>query len=305
MAKNKKKKANADFQKVKLKVGRKIKRDSNETKAEFKSRKIVLKEIHGHTKDPITALTHHSEHISLHGKRTLLNHFNNALTATIVKSLNKPIIDSLSKFVIDHSEHVRGATYKCLKTCYNHMRQQQLPLKEFVYTLKPYLDCAYTHIDRGISADSLKFLDYLTNTNEIQVIEPMMGVVLRRYEAGNLSEKDKRLATKLRQLYLKHLKRQSREEQEKSDNIEPLKWTASTCLSLDRWLHDLDGTRRREQQMGDLHDREVLLVPKRKADNLVEKFLSTVPDDHEHEHDGDCVNIGQVAQPARFHRAAA
>ena len=288
MVKNKKKKANADFQKVKLKVGRKLKRDSNETKAEFKSRKIILKEIHGHSKDPITALTHHSEHISMHGKLTLLNHFNSALTPNIVKTLNKPIIDSLSKFVIDHSDQVRSATYKCLKTCYNLTKQQNLSLKEFVYTLKPYLDCAFTHIDQGISNDCSKFLDYLTNTNEAQVFEPLMGVLLRRIGVGSLTSKEKSLAVKLKQMYLKHMKRQRVEDQTKNDNIEPLRWTkTSILLDLDEWIHDFYGQR----QHVELQEREVLLVPRVKVENIVESFLSKVHDD-----DGGCDNSEAVAQ---------
>jgi hypothetical protein len=238
MAKGKKK-ANGDFQKVKLKVGRKLKRDSNETKAEFKSRKIILKEISAHKKDPITALAHHSEHISHHGKLTLLNHFNAALTAKIVKSLNKPIIDSLSKFIIDHSENVRATAYKCLKTCYNHMKHQQLPIKEFVYLLKPYLDCAFTHIDRAIAQDCHTFLDYLANTNESQVIEPLLEIVVRRLEAGHLSDRERNLALKLKDLYLKFKRRKLAEDQEKSDRLEPLCWAPSDyILDLDHWLHN-------------------------------------------------------------------
>lgn len=274
MAKGKKNKANADFQKVKLKVGRKLKRDCNETKAEFKSRKIILKEIHGHTKDPITALTHHSEHISHHGKLTLLNHFNNALTASIVKSLNKPIIDSLSKFIIDHSENVRAATYKCLKTCYNHMKQQNLSIREFVYMLKPYLDCAFTHIDRGVAQDCLKFLDYLTNTNESQVIEPLISIVVRRFEAGHPSDKELNLAMKLKGLYLKYKKRQSVENQEKSDRLEPLCWTPRNyILDLDCWRHNIYPAEH-GRLIEDLDERNVRLVPRVEASDSVTRLLS-------------------------------
>jgi hypothetical protein len=276
MAKGKKNKVHSDFQKVKLKVGRKLKRDCNETKAEFKSRKIILKEIHGHTKDPITALAHHSDHISHHGKLTLLNHFNNALTANIVKSLNKPIIDSLSKFIIDHSEHVRAATYKCVKTCYNYMKQQHLSLREFVYLLKPYLDCAFTHIDRCIADDCLKFLDYLTNTNESQVIEPLIGIVVRRLEAGHPSDKELNLAMKLKALYLKHKKRQIVEDQEKDDRLEPLCWTPRNyILDLDCWIHNMRSNEQ-EHPNRELDDREVRLVPRVEASNSVTKLLTLV-----------------------------
>lgn len=277
MAKGKKNKANADFQKVKLKVGRKLKRDSNETKAEFKSRKIILREIHGHTRDPITSLAHHSEHISHHGKLTLLNHFNTALTGNIVKSLNKPIIDSLSKFIIDHSEQVRAVTYKCLKTVYNHMKQQHLSIKELVYMLKPYLDCAFTHIDRCIAQDCLRFLDYLTNTNESQVIEPLMGIVVRRFEAGHPSDKELNLAMKLKMLHLKHKKRQIVEEQERSDRLEPLRWTATNyILDLDEWRHNLYATGPNDSQ---LDDRNVRLVPRIESSNNVAKLLALLGDD--------------------------
>lgn len=279
MVKSKKKKANADFQKVKLKIGRRLKRDSNETRAEFKSRKIILKEIKGHSEDPITALSHHSEHISHHGKLTLLNHFNSALTANVVKSLNKPIIDSLSKFVIDHSEHVRGATYKCLKTCYNQMKQQHLSIKGFVYMLKPYLDCAFTHIDRNIAQDSLKFLDYLINTNENQVFEPLMGIVLRRFEAGNLSDKELTLTHKLKSLYLKSKRKQQVQNESADDHLESLEWTPTNyVLDLDYWIHNFGSNDSQNCQfISELEDRDVRLVQQVSATkNIIEDFLSKV-----------------------------
>ena len=273
MAKRKKRKDD-DFQKVRLKVGRKLKRDSNETKAQFNSRKIVLKEIRSHSSDPLTALAHHSEKISQHGKLTLLNHFNSYLTASLVKTLNKPIIDSLSKFIIDYSDQVRSATFKCLKTCLNHMRQQHLSIKDFVYILKPYLDCAYTHISKPIAHDSQRFLEYLTNINEPQVFEPLMHIVLRRYELGNLSSAERKLAMQLKHLYMKNRHRKSLEEISKCDRLEPLHWTETNyLLDLDFILHDLGSTRRATTS----DERDVLLVSRTKeAENIAEDFLAKV-----------------------------
>jgi len=269
-----KKKKDVDFQKVKLKVGRRLKRDSNETKAQFKSRKIILKEVRSHTQDPITALAHHSENISQHGKTTLLNHFNSALTPSIVKTLTKPIIDSLAKFTIDHSEQVRSATYRSLKTCLNHMKQIGEPVKEFAYLLKPYLDCAFTHIDQGISSDCLKFLEYLTNTNEPQVFEPMMHVLLRRFDAGNISSQELKVAQRLKNLYVKHMKRKSYEVTLENDRLTPLLWSPTNyVLDLDFVIHKL-GDRSNEINS----DREVQLLPKAKIENVSEEFLKRVPD---------------------------
>lgn len=277
MAKAKRRnKKDVDFQKVKLKVGRKLKRDSNETKAQFASRKIILKEVKNYSDDPLTALSRHSDHISQHGKLSLINHFNSALTPAIVKSLNKPIIDSLAKFIIDHSEQVRTATFRCLKTCFNHIKQQHLSTREFIYLLKPYLDCAYTHISRGVANDCQKFLEYLTNINDSQIFEPLMPIVLRRYEAGNLSLAEKNLALKLKHFYMRHKRKQSLEDMSKCYRTEPVCWTESDfLLDLDVIVHDLDSKRRED------YVRDVLLVPKLKAENIVEEFLSKVREEGE------------------------
>lgn len=235
MAKSKKKmQKDLDFQKVKLKVGRKLKRDDNETKAEFKTRKIVIKELRSYSDDPLNALSRHSEHISHHGKLTMLNHFNTALTPDVVKSINKPILDSLSKFILDHSEKVRSATFRCLKTCYNHIKRQNMPTTDFMMSLKPYVDCAYTHVVAGIVSDCRKLLEYFVNLNDPQLLEPLMMIFLRRYEAGNLSTFDKNLAVKLRHYHIRHKQKQIVEDMMRENDVDPLIWTKENfVLDLD------------------------------------------------------------------------
>lgn len=242
MAKGKKKKRkDADFQKVKLKVGRKLKRDDNETRAEFKTRKIVLKEVMSYSKDPVTSLLRHSDRISAHGKLSMLNHFNSALTQEFVRTLNKPVLDSLSKFTLDQSDQVRAASIKCLKTCYNRLKQQHLPTGDFIQSLKPYLDCAYTHVSSAIVNDCQKFLEYFVTINDPQTFETLLMIVLRRYKAGNLSEAEKKLAVKLKHQYLRHKQKLVIESILKEDKIEPLVWTeANYLLDLDWSIHGFD-----------------------------------------------------------------
>lgn len=240
----KKKKKDLDFQKVKLKVGRRLKRDSNETKAQFKTRKIVLKEVKSYSDDPITALSRHSEHISHHGKLTMLNHFNSAMTPNVISTLNKPILDSLAKFLIDHSDQVRAAATKCLKTCYNQMKRLSIPTNEFMHYLKPYLNCAYTHVSKPISTDCEKLLSYFVNLNDPQLFEALMSIVLRRYEAGNLTEADQSLAIKLRRYYLRNKQKEAVAEMMRDDEVEQLKWSETCCyFDLDPLRHKLNGSR--------------------------------------------------------------
>lgn len=259
----KKKKKDVDFQKIKLKVGRKIKRDTNETKAEFKTRKIVLKEVKSYSDDPITALVRHSDHISQQGKVNMLGHFNSFLSRDANTSLTKPIIDGLAKFIIDNNYQVRSITYKCLKSCFNHLKRNQLPLMDFMKSLQPYLNCAYTHVTRQISKDCHSFLEYLLKVNEPQTFETMMAIMLPRYEAANLFDEEKEFAKLLKQQYLRHKQKSSLEEMLSSDKIEPLVWPQ--VLNLDCHLH---------VQKDD--DREVLLVSIQKEEDVAKTFLETL-----------------------------
>lgn len=273
MAKGKKKKKkDLDFQKVKLKVGRKLKRDSNETRAEFQTRKIILKEVKSHSSDPLTAIINHSDHISHQGKLAILKHFNAALTPEISKSLNRPILNSLAKFLVDQSDDVRKTTIKCLRTCYNHLKQIRSPVKDFLYSIKPYLDCAYTHLDRGIATDCHNFLLYLVNVNDEFIYEPLMHIILRRYETGNLTQPEKKLACKLKQQYLRFKQKQSIEEQLQGDKLEPLIWTPTNyMLDLDNVIHDLDYERTNM-------DHEIYVQAKAKVENIAEKYVKQIPD---------------------------
>lgn len=275
MVKGKKKKKDLDFQKVKLKVGRRLKRDSNETRAEFQTRKIILKEVKTHSSDPLTAIINHSDHISNQGKLAILKHFNAALTPEISKSLNRPILNSLAKFLVDQSDDVRKTTIKCLRTCYNQLKQSQSPSKDFLYALKPYLDCAYTHLDRGISTDCHNFLLYLVNANDDQTYEPLMHIISRRYETGNLTNAEKKLAAKLKQQYLRYVQKRSIEEQLKEDKIEPIIWTQTNyLLDLDNIIHDPEYERANM-------DREVYVQAKATVEDIAEKYVKQIPDNVE------------------------
>lgn len=270
MAKRKKKK-DLDFQKVKLKVGRRLKRDTNETKADFKARKIVIKEVKNFHCDPLSMLSRHSENISHHSKLSMLNHFNSILTSDVVKSLNKPIVDSLCKFIVDHSEQVRASATKCIKTCINRMRQKHSPMEDFTESLKPYLDCAYSHVSTFIQHDCQSLLDYLVKVNEPTLYETLMAVILRRYEAGNISSQGKNSAQLLKGYYERNKSRLMVERALIKNKVAPVVWTRSNfVLDFDYCLHDYFRITQNYENI----DREVFLGEKEKNINVAEKFLS-------------------------------
>lgn len=265
-----KKKTDLDFQKVKLKVGRRIKRDTNETRAEFKARKIIIKEVQNFHNDPVSMLSRHSEKISHHSKLSMLNHFNSVLTHEVVKSLNKPITDSLCKFIVDHSEQVRASAVKCIKTCINQMRQHHLSMKDFFVSLKPYLDCAYSHVSIAISHDCQKLIDYLVNLNEPSTHETLMAVILRRFQAGNMSANGKNTAAKLKSYNERYKSRLMIEESLNKDKLTPLVWTEMYCvLDFDKHIRQVFEPLTLEDDI----ERQIYLGRKERQQCVAEEFL--------------------------------
>lgn len=265
MAKGKKKRKDLDFQKVKLKIGRRIKKDDRETKAEFSTRKIVIKEIRRYSEDPINALTKDIQNITHQGKISLLNHFRAALKPEIVKSLNKPIQDSLAKFILDQSCDVRSAVFKCLKLCFHHMKTDSVMTRDFVLSLKPYLDCAYTHLSNDIAEDCHKFIQFLVEQNEAPTFEPLMSILLARIQVGDSQQKHKEVALDLRRRYQKV---KLIAELDVREDIETLTWTSNNnFIDLGMILHQ-------PVQHDPKYDIELGLVEQ--EENVAEKFLSLI-----------------------------
>lgn len=267
MAKGKKKKKDLDFQKVKLKVGRRIKRNDRETKAEFSTRKIVLKEIRRYSDDPISALSRNSQHISHQGKLSLLSHFRGALKPEVVKSLNKPIQDSLAKFILDNSSDVRLSAIKCLKICFHHLKGDSTLIRDFVSSLKPYLDCAYTHVSKDLASDCHEFVKFLVDQNEWPTFEPLMAIMYGRLRAGELDDKHKAVALDLRRHHHRHNIQKELEAEE--PHMEKLVWSSNNnLLNFDQFIHDAPEERdpKCEIQLG-LIEQE---------NDIVEEFLSLI-----------------------------
>lgn len=222
---NKNKKKDVDFQKVKLKVGRKLKRDSNETRAEFKSKKIVIKEAKFYKTDPLSMLLTHGSNCSQHSKLNLLNQLSSVINSDIIKSLNRPFIDSLGKFIIDQSDQVRLAAIRCLKTCMNQMRQQHASLTDFVECLKPYIVCAYTHLDQGIYKSCRKLLDCLIRFNDPDIHLILMAILIERLGMDGVESVDCQLASQLKNNRVKYLAKREKEAMINKDKVKPLVWT--------------------------------------------------------------------------------
>ena len=176
MAKKKKQK---DFQKIKLKVGRTLKRAPNETKTEFKTRKIIIKESQLIARDPIKLLLTTSLTTN-QAKLSCLTKLNDAIVNIDIKHINGELINGLAKYLIDNDTRVRQETIKCIKQCLEILQNKQSEINTLISMLITYINCALTHINQSISNDGYKLLIFIVDKCNHSSLQQLMTIMMAR-----------------------------------------------------------------------------------------------------------------------------
>ncbi|XP_068616452.1 testis-expressed protein 10 homolog [Brachionichthys hirsutus] len=167
--KNKKKKRQDDFQKVKLKVGKTKPKADNATNTNFRTRGINLSEqLKRDTAGPTThrqlgvndlmsQLHHYNANVknsALLGLRELLS-----LNPSLLEQHLSRLLSEVAAVVTDKDGNVRAGATRVLKFI-----AQSVPAERvapFFPLLSAHLSCAMTHIDTSIQEDAMKVLDVL------------------------------------------------------------------------------------------------------------------------------------------------
>ncbi|XP_040901158.1 testis-expressed protein 10 homolog [Toxotes jaculatrix] len=167
--KAKKKKRQDDFQKVKLKVGKKKPKADNATNTNFRSKGIHLPEqlkrdASGPTthrqlgiNDLLSQLHHYNanvKHSALLGLRELLS-----LNPSLLEQHLSRLLSEVAAVFTDKDGNVRVAATRVLRFI-----AQSVPAERvapFFPLLSAHLSCAMTHIEAGIQEDAMKVLDVL------------------------------------------------------------------------------------------------------------------------------------------------
>ncbi|KAF7669709.1 hypothetical protein LDENG_00147310 [Lucifuga dentata] len=167
--KAKKKKRQDDFQKVKLKVGKKKPKADNATNTSFRSKGIHLPE---QLKRDTSGPTTHRQ-LGINDLLSQLHHYNSNVKHSALLglrellSLNPPLLEQhLSRLLsevaavfTDKDGNVRVAATRALRFI-----AQSVPAERvapFFPLLSAHLSCAMTHIETGIQEDAMKVLDVL------------------------------------------------------------------------------------------------------------------------------------------------
>ncbi|PKU48859.1 testis-expressed sequence 10 protein [Limosa lapponica baueri] len=165
----KKRKHQEDFQKVKLKVGKKKPKLENATDTTFKTRAIQIPEQLKedgvlptqnrklNIKDLLSQMHHYSpgvKHNALLGLKDLLSQYPFVIDAHLSN-----IISEVAAVFTDKDSGVRGAAVHLLQFLASKIRAEQIA--PFFPLVSAHLSSAMTHISEGIQEDSLKVLDVL------------------------------------------------------------------------------------------------------------------------------------------------
>ena len=169
MAKSRRTKAkHSDFQKVKLRVGKKLPKAQNETVATFKSRSIQIKEQLKikdtdqpttkrklNLQELFTQCLHYSpkvRHGAITGLRELLTNHKSVILENLAV-----ILERVTSLLIDKDVAVRSALVRLLKLVFSQVSATQLT--PFTAIVSAQLCCAMTHLAEEIQQDSLNVLD--------------------------------------------------------------------------------------------------------------------------------------------------
>ncbi|RWS23654.1 testis-expressed sequence 10 protein-like protein [Leptotrombidium deliense] len=214
-----KRKNTSDFQKVKLKVGRKLKKE-NETNTDFKVKKIVLKETS--RRDVFKSLLSNSES-GPHFKLVCLKKLTDGHLSANPQDITGEVVNALSKYLLDSDFRVRSETIKCLKQCISSLQKRQQILTPFVDIMLNYIRCGLTHIDAAICADSRKMLNAIIEKADRSLHNQLMQVSLSRLNCSSHTVEDYLLFACVAQLVI---------EDNEEEVFKPLqlKWSTENCF---------------------------------------------------------------------------
>lgn len=188
----------------------------DDTKTEFKSRKIKLNESSQLRNNATKMLLNKNLKVNTKLKLNAFEKMNVNLDTVNIENITGETINGLAKYLLDDDDRIRGEFFKTVKSCFDRLNEKEQSLAPYIQILLIYIKCGLTHIDQRIVRDAKKLLDYLipfmddnldnhliqvvnsrfkNNTNQMTIIDLelifMVLKVVRRGEQGERPNEDK------------------------------------------------------------------------------------------------------------------
>lgn len=173
MAKSKKAQKKVDFNKVRFKIGKKLPKNLNETRTDFKAKSLIIKQQFSTTDRKTNEPVSH-RNLTLKELFTNLNHHNVNTRLDAITSIrdmcqeNKELVGVELSTLLEHvcllfndREHkIRKVAIQLLSFIL-HLDLDRALFKPYFNLLNAHLSCSMTHIDENIQNSSLQILDLL------------------------------------------------------------------------------------------------------------------------------------------------
>ena len=198
MAKKKNKK-DIDFKKVKLKVGKKILR-GNETKTDFSTRKIVIKETASIKSDPISSVLSSNETTTTTVKIIKLTNLVSSTQLNQPDLLTGSLINVLSRQACDVDQKLRKEAFKCLVKALDCLDSNGLSLDPSLTMILTHAKCGLTNLNPEIQADARTLLRYCIHKSSKRMEGTFVQAVLPRLQ-GNPSSLDMETALEIVEVF--------------------------------------------------------------------------------------------------------
>lgn len=189
----KKRQKDIDFQKVKLKVGRKLPKGTNVTKTDFKSKKIQIREVKDLGDNPLLSLSRNPSSNSKF-KLLCLGKLKDQIFDDSTQ-INGETINILAKMMLEDDEKVRTQAIRNTKNYLDKLRAKCSDISPFLTILLGYSKCAITHLSPDVSSDAKDFLEYVIPKCDEKQHKQLMVIILARLSvASSPTAKDLELA---------------------------------------------------------------------------------------------------------------
>lgn len=201
----------------------------DDTKTEFKSRKIRLNESSQLRNNATKMLLNKNLKVNTKLKLNAFEKMNVNLESINVDHITGETINGLAKYLLDEDNRVRAEFLKTVKSCFERLNERQQSLVPYIQILLIYIKCGLTHIDQRIVRDSKKLLDYLVQFADDRSLDGhLIQVVNSRIKnAGQLSIVDLELV--LLVLRLVHRARHKSDETNGRPTGDRFEWSPTNC----------------------------------------------------------------------------
>lgn len=205
----------------------------DDTKTEFKSRKIRLNESSQLRNNATKMLLNKHLKVNTKLKLNAFEKMNVNLESINLEAITGETINGLAKYLLDEDDRIRAQFFKTVKSCFERLNERHQSLAPYIQILLIYIKCGLTHLDQRIVRDSKKLLDYLVQFMDDRSLDSHLVQVVNsriKNNTSQLSIVDLELVLLVLRIVHRHRPQEPTNER---DAVSRFEWSPANCSLLD------------------------------------------------------------------------